>query len=121
MGSKKYELMQRETEFLGLMVGTQGFRIGDERKELIRDWPIPTSMTELRSFLALIHFFRWFVKDLSRITAPLTNLTRNNSNISQPNDTCTSSFNVPKESLMTSPIIQAADLSRPFRCHTNAS
>lgn len=37
VGKTKYELMTRETEFLGLIVGRTGVRIGDDRKKLIQE------------------------------------------------------------------------------------
>lgn len=51
VGRTKYELMTEETEFLGLIVGREGVRIGDDRKRLVKEWHIPKSATELRSFL----------------------------------------------------------------------
>lgn len=121
VGKTKYELMTQETEFLGLIVGRTGVRIGDDRKKLIQEWPIPKSITELRSFLGLVQFFRRFIKDFSKTAAPLTNLTRKYSNISSWNDECNSAFQSLKETLVNAPVMRAPDWSRPFRCHTDAS
>lgn len=41
VGEKKFELMKTETEFLGLIVGRDGIKIGEERKRLIQEWPVP--------------------------------------------------------------------------------
>lgn len=121
VGRQKYELMTEETEFLGLIVGREGVRIGDDRKQLVKDWPIPKTTTELRSFLGLVQFFRRFIQDFSRIAAPLTNLTRKYSNISLWNEQCTVAFDSLKESLISAPIMRAPDWSKSFRCHTDAS
>lgn len=121
VGQKKHELMRQETEFLGLIVGTGGISVGEDRKKLIKEWPVPTMVTELRSFLELVQIFRRFVKEFSRIAAPLTNLTRKNSSIANWNNECTSAFRSLKEVLITAPVMQAPDWSRPFRCHTDAS
>lgn len=58
LGSNKYELLREETEFLGLIVGRNGIKMGEDRKRLIREWPIRKNITELRSFLGLVQFFR---------------------------------------------------------------
>lgn len=92
VGSKKLEMLFGETEFLGLLVGRQGVKIGDERKKLINDWPVQKSVTELRSFLGLAQFFRRFIKDFSKIATPLTNLTRKHSCMNNWNSECDSAF-----------------------------
>ena len=65
-------------EFLGLNVGKNGAEIKSYKTEAIRNWPKPTSVTEIRSFLGLVQFFRRFIRDFLGISAPLTNLTKNN-------------------------------------------
>lgn len=39
VGKKKCSFCQEEKDFLGLQVGKNGIRIGDERTEIIRNWP----------------------------------------------------------------------------------
>lgn len=58
VGKTKFEFMQEETEFLGSIVGRTGVKIGEERKRLIREWPTPRNITEIRSFLGLVQLFR---------------------------------------------------------------
>lgn len=120
VGNNKFELMKSGTEFLGLMAGKDGIRVGEDRKKLIKDWPIPDSITALRSFLGLVQFFRSFVKDFSRIATPLTSLTRNHSNIGKWNGECDYSFNALKTALVLAPIMAAPDWTRAFRWHTDS-
>lgn len=43
----------------------------DEAKvSAIREWEVPTSVTELRSFLGLVNYYRRFRKGYSAIAAP---------------------------------------------------
>lgn len=121
VGKNKYTLGKTETEFLGLIVGRDGMKIGEGRKRLIKDWPVPTSITEVRSFLGLAQFFRRFIKHYSQIAAPMTNITRKNGSINNWDKDCNESFTILKHALVTAPIMRAPDWSRPFRCHTDAS
>lgn len=121
VGNKKFDLLQKETEFLGLKVGTNRIKIGDDRKKRIQDWPTPKTITELRSFLGIVQFFRRFIRDFSRIAAPLTNLTRKNSCIANWDSACDSAFGTLKDTLISAPIMRAPDWTRQFRCHMDAS
>lgn len=47
----------------------------DGRKiEAILDWPSPSKVPELRSFLGLANYYRKFIQGYSKIVAPLTDL-----------------------------------------------
>jgi len=36
-------------------------------------WAKPTNVTEVKSFLGLIRYYRWVLNDFSKIASPLTN------------------------------------------------
>ena len=44
--------------------------------EAISSWPIPLTVTQVRSFLGLAGFYWRFVKDFGSIAAPLNELTK---------------------------------------------
>jgi hypothetical protein len=49
----------------------------DEAKiEAIKSWLIPTTLTQLQSFLGHVGFYRCFMRDFSTITALLNDLTK---------------------------------------------
>ena len=64
---KKCQFMTEETEFLGLLVGRDGIRVNPEKVRAIEQWPTPTSLTELRSFLGLIQFFGGLLRDFLNV------------------------------------------------------
>lgn len=110
----KYELGKKETEFLGLIAVQDRIKIGEEGKRPINDWPKPSSITEIRSFLGVAQFFRRFIKHYSQIFALMTNLTRKNSSIKNWYKHCDDAFTSVKNALVTGPIMRAPDWWRTF-------
>lgn len=50
-GSQNAKIGTSQTGFLGFFIGKWGVIIGYDRKKIVHEWPRPTSLTELRSFL----------------------------------------------------------------------
>jgi hypothetical protein len=72
--ASKCSFFKTSVDFLGHVVSDQGIQTDPAKLSAIVDWPKPRSTTELRSFLGLANFYRKFVKDYSRVTAPLNDL-----------------------------------------------
>ena len=72
--------------------------------EAIIEWPRPTIVTEVRSFLGLASYYRRFVKDLFKITMPLTRLTLKNVKFNWT-DRCEEHFLLLKDLLTSAPVL----------------
>lgn len=53
-----------------------GVRVDPEKIAIIRDWPQPTSVKGVQSFLGFCNFYRKFIEGYSRIAKPLHGLTK---------------------------------------------
>uniref|UniRef100_A0A2N9G6P5 Reverse transcriptase domain-containing protein n=1 Tax=Fagus sylvatica TaxID=28930 RepID=A0A2N9G6P5_FAGSY len=69
---KKCNFCMEKVVFLGYVISTTGIEVDKEKVKAIKEWPMPKSITEIRSFHSLASFYRRFVKDFSTLTAPLT-------------------------------------------------
>jgi hypothetical protein len=67
---------QEEVEFLGCIVGKNGFKMSPDKIQVVKDWPTPTTVKEVQSFLGFVNFNRQFIQNFSRIAIPLTELTK---------------------------------------------
>jgi len=57
--------------FLGYVVSVQGIHMDESKVKAIHEWPVPTSIQQVRSFHGLASFYRRFVRDFSTIVAPM--------------------------------------------------
>ena len=91
--------MQEEIDFLGFLVGKKRIRVNPEKVEVLKTWPRPETLTDVRSFVRLLQFFRRFIPKFSEIAAPLTNLTKKGVGIDKWNSDCDAAFEMLKNSI----------------------
>jgi hypothetical protein len=72
----KCEWNTDRTEYLGYVVTPEGVSINPERVKTIQDWPLLTSVRDIRVFVGFMNYYRRFIEGFSRIVLPLTSLTK---------------------------------------------
>ena len=72
----KCNFYARQVHFLGHVVSAEGVVTDPNKISSVVDWPTPTSVTDIRSFLGLCSYYRKFIKDFAKIADPLTRLTQ---------------------------------------------
>ena len=90
--------------FLSHVVSKDGIQEDTKKIEAITEWPRPTTVTKVRSFLGLAGYYRRFVKDFSKIAAPLTRLTQKNVKFIWT-DRCEEHFQLLKDLLTSAPVL----------------
>ncbi|GJZ29522.1 reverse transcriptase domain-containing protein [Tanacetum coccineum] len=61
-----------------LKISKKGIEIDKAKINMIVKLPHPTTVKGVRSFLGHASFYRWFIKDFSKISRPMTNLLEKN-------------------------------------------
>jgi hypothetical protein len=106
--------------FLGYVVTPQGIEVDETKVEAIKSWPVPQTITQVRSFLGLAGFYRRFVKDFSTVAAPLHELTKKGVAFHW-GKVQAESFDMLKDKLTHAPLLQLPNLGKTFELECDAS
>jgi hypothetical protein len=117
---QKCNLFREEVGYLGHVVSAQGVQTDPAKIQKVKDWPAPTSLTEVRSFVGLCSYYRKFVRNFSDIASPLFQLTKKNTRFFWSSD-CQAAFETLKEALIGSSVLAFPDFEKPFLLDTDAS
>ena len=91
-------------KFLGHVVSEKGIMTDPDKTKAVREWRIPQSVTELRSFLGFVSYYRRFIKDFAQIAKCLHELTKKNVQWKWTAE-CDKAFQFLKFKLLSAPIL----------------
>jgi hypothetical protein len=106
--------------FLGYVVTPQGIEVDSSKIAAIQEWPTPTTVTQIRSFLGLAGFYHRFVRDFSSIATPLHELTTKDVPFAW-SDSQEVAFHTLKDKLTHTPLLQLPDFNKVFELECDAS
>ena len=72
----KCEFWLREVMFLDHLISGEGIRKDPAKVEAVSSWERPKTVTEIRSFLGLVGYYRQFIRDFSSIASSMIALTK---------------------------------------------
>jgi Reverse transcriptase (RNA-dependent DNA polymerase) len=75
---KKCSFSQQEVEYLGVIIGGGKVRMDPVKVKGITNWPTPTTVWDVCSFLEFCNFYRAFIPHFSDVARPLNDLTCKN-------------------------------------------
>ena len=122
----KCTFFKDEIAYLGHIISKQGIEVDPKKVEVIRKWPKPRTVTDVRSFLGFTNYYRKFMFCYAQITKPLNELT-SGENANKKNKDVDwlpkhqESFERLKELSSGSPVLAYADYKKPFKVYTDVS
>ena len=116
----KCEFHKDSVEFLGMTVSANGLQMCQDKVQVIKDWPTPTTIKELQAFLGFTNFYRRFIVDYSHVAVPLTNLTQKGHSF-QWTPTADAAFTDLRSRFLKAPVLIHPNFEKPFVVETDAS
>lgn len=124
LNPEKCKFLQKEVLYLGHKCSLRGVE-PDERIILsVKEFPAPTTIKKLQSFLGLANYYRKFINGFAKIANPLYGLLKGTDQIKKKLDwtlDCETSFQLLKSSLTTAPVLTYPDFDKDFSITCDAS
>jgi hypothetical protein len=109
----KCEWAMDKVSFLGHIISAEGVSVDPAKIEVIKSWPVPNNVTELRSFLGMAGYYRSYVPQYSRVVSDLTTLTGNKQQWVW-HEAQQRAFDEVKRLLCSAPVLIVPDQELPF-------
>ncbi|KAI8517499.1 hypothetical protein Bbelb_035160 [Branchiostoma belcheri] len=127
----KCHLFKRRVKYLGHVVSEKEVATDPDKCAVLRDWPEPKTVKQVKSFLGFCSYYRRFVKDFAKIAHPLQKLTvgqagkgkgrRQSAPPFSWSPECQKAFDTLKKCLMSADILAYPDFQLPFTLYIDAS
>ena len=117
---KKCEFCKEKVEYLGMVVQQGKISMDPTKLGGIKDWPTPTTVKQVRSFLGFGNFYRRFIRKFSELAHPLNNLLKKDVKFDWTPE-CQLAFDTLKRKFTKEPVLMMPDQTRPFQIECDAS
>jgi hypothetical protein len=115
----KCEFWIGEVSFLGHSISNGGISVDLAKVKEIVAWSIPTTVTEIRSFLGLVGYYRRFIEGFSKISKPMTSLVEKEREFKW-DEKCQDSFDQLKKRPLSPLVLVMPDLQKGFDSYCDA-
>ena len=108
--------------YLGFTLTPDGITPGEEKLKLIKEQQAPTNLKQVRAFVGLCNFFRNHIRNFALLSAPLTQLCRQDSGYQQGPlpPSAAKAFKVLQNTLATGPVLAFPRVNRDYVLITEA-
>jgi hypothetical protein len=112
---KKSSFMKTELIYLGFVISANELRMDPDKVEVIKNWPSPRNIFEVRSFHGLASFYQKFIRNFSGISAAMMDTVKKRHKSFHWTDEAEKSFNLLKRRLRNNQFWCCRIFKRHFR------
>jgi len=117
---RKCQLFCEQVHFLGHVISAAGVSPDPSKVDAVQQWPVPTSVSEVRSFLGLASYYRRFISQFADIARPLHTLTAKGS-VFHWQDEHEVAFRTLQRALLIAPVLASPVDNGKYYLDTDAS
>ena len=116
----KCEYFMDKIDFLGMVVTPKGLQPCPKKVQVIKTFPTPKTVKQVRSFNGMCQFYKKFIKDFATLAKPLYRLTEDNTKFHWTEE-CDRNFNQLKNALCRHALLHYPNFEKEFILATDAS
>ena len=122
----KCEFFKSQVTYLGHIVSKDGNKTDPKKIEAIKKWPVPKTVTEVRSSLGFTNYYCKFIPRYAQVAKPINQLVsgdnaKKKKTLIDWTSECQDAFENLRCLCGQTPILAYADYTKPFQLHTDAS
>jgi len=117
---KKTTLGAHSVQYLGHILSKNELRTDPAKVAAILQWPLPSTVRQLRRFLGTVHYYRGFIPECARLAAPLYDLATGKGAI-QLGDKEVQAFQALQSKLVSPKVLINFESTRETQVHVDAS
>ena len=114
-------LLRPRVPYRGHVISAEGVSTDPEKVKAVQQWPVPSKVTDVRSFLGLASYYRRFIQNFAEIAAPLHRLTAKTTEKFKWSHDCGLAFRTLKEKLVSAPVLAFPCFEQKFVLDCDAS
>ena len=120
LSPKKVELFKTQLNFLGVTLSEAGVSVCKDKLDAIEKMLPPRNVNGIKTFLGMSGFFRKFIKDYTKLAAPLTRLLKKNATFDWGHEQQTAWESL-RHALSVAPTLVHPDVDKKFTLMTDSS
>ena len=108
---RKCDVYKDKIHYLGHIISDEGISVDPKKIEAIMNWPTPRNVTDVRSFMGLVGYYKRFIEGFSKVAHSITYLQKKGIKF-EWTPRCEESFQRLKNILTSAPILKISNLEK---------